>query len=322
MRFSQDLAAMLSWSDRSASVFGDMGMPLLDITETTMTGLGDGDQDGQSTNNPSLLSIPGALSGLPNGVCDVGTQEALGGNSTLSRSETRGTIDDLTGQVMALSSGARRAARQLERVGNTNTPLTVNSPVVNDAFEAANALVRIINSITLAKSTSSAPQPVFRDENDPRPTPDYGLMFLALASHQHVLALFRAICGSIQRSLGSMAVGSDQQQQALHGDGASSAQFVMVLQLIVHLINRLGRSLRMDSRNTAASGADDQVTGIALFHPHEPIPGLEGGEEAGDSPGIVDLAQDMLRRLPEEHVKLRQVIQGLQTLMEERLNTW
>jgi hypothetical protein len=121
-----------------------------------------------------------------------------------------------------------------------------------------------------------------------------------------------------------MALGSDQQQQALHGDGASSAQFVMVLQLIVHLINRLGRSLRMDSRNANASGsgADDQATGIALFHPHEPTPGLEGGDEPADSPGIIRLAQDMLRQLPEEHVKLRQVIQGLQTCMEERLNTW
>ncbi len=324
MQSSQDLAGVLSRSDVSGSVLSDMTFPLLDIAETTMPGFDDGDRYGWN-NNPSLSSIPMALP-VPSGhaTCsgdgDVGIQEGLGDSPALSRDESEGTVDALTGQVMALSTRATRATRQLDRAGSS-TPLTVNSPVVNEAFEAANALVRIINSIPLANSTSASSQPLPRDENEPQPTTDYGLVFLALASHQHVLALFRAISDSIQRSLGSMAPGSEQQQQALHGDGASSAQFVMVLQLVMHLINRVGRSLRMGSRNAAGSGADGQVTGIALLHPHELTFGLEGGEESGGSQCVVDLAQDMLRTLPDEHVNLRQVIQRLQTRMEERLYT-
>jgi hypothetical protein len=322
MQFSQDLAGALSRSDVSGSDLGDLTIPLLDIAETTMPGFDDGDPYGWN-NNPGFPPIPVALpvpsgDATCNGDCDFGTQESLGDSPALSQDEGKGTVDALTEQLMALSTRATRATRQLDRAASS-MPLTVNSPVVNEAFEAANTLVRIINSIPLANSISASSQPLPRDEDEPQPTTDYGLVFLALASHQHVLALFRAICDSIQRSLGSMAPGSEQQQQALHGDGASSAQFVMVLQLVMHLINRVGRSLRMRIRNAAGSGADGQVASIAFLRPHELTLGIEGGEESGGSQCVVDLAQHVLRTLPDEHIKLRQVIQGLQTRMEERL---
>lgn len=289
-------------------------MPLLDIAETTMPGFDDGDQYGWN-NNDSLPSIPAALPG-PSRDCDIRSQEDLGDSPALPRNESKGTVDALTGQIMALSTRATHATRQLDRA-DSSMPLTVNSPVVNEAFETADALVRIIINITLANSTPASSQLLSRDENEPQPTTDYGLVFQALASHQHVLALFRAICDSIQRSLGSMVPGSEQQQQALHSDEASPAQFVMVLQLIMHLTNRLGRGLQLESRNVAGSGANGQVTGISLFHPHELTPELEAGEKSGGSACVVDLAQDMLRKLPDEHIKLRQVIQALQTRMEE-----
>ncbi|KAF2122759.1 hypothetical protein BDV96DRAFT_681399 [Lophiotrema nucula] len=273
--------------------------------------------------NPSFSSIPVTLP-VSNGEvtwsrdCGVGTQEGPGDSPAHSRDEGKGTVDTLTGQLMALSTQVTRATRQLDCTGSI-TPLTVNSSVVNEAFEATNTLVRIINSIPLANSTSASSHPLPHDENEPKSNTDCGLIFLVLASHQHVLALFRGICDSIQRSLGSMAPGSEQQQQALHGDGASSAQFVMVLQLVIHLINRVCRTLRIGSRSAAGSGADDQATGIALLHPYELTFGLEGRDESGGSQCVINLAQDMLRTLPDEHVKLRQVIQGLQTRMEERL---
>lgn len=47
---------------------------------------------------------------------------------------------------MRLSNRATDATRELE-CATITTPLTVNSPVVNDAFEAANALVHIINDM-------------------------------------------------------------------------------------------------------------------------------------------------------------------------------
>lgn len=294
-QFSQDLAGVLSRSDD----LSDLTIPLL---ETTIPGFDDGDPYGWNNNSSFTCS----------GDCDDRAQEGLDASPALSRDEGKGTVDVLTGQLMALSTRATRTTRELHRASST-TPLTVNSPVVNETFEAANALVRIVHSIPLENCTSASSQPLPRDENGRQPTTDYGLVFLALASHQHVLSLFRAVCDSIQRSLGSMAPGSEQQQQALHGDEASSAQFVMVLQLVMHMINRVGRSLRMGSRNAAGS-----VTGT---HSHELTLGLEGGEESGGSQCVVDLAQDMLRTLPDEHIKLRQVIQGLQTCMEERIYT-
>lgn len=321
MHFSQDLAGVLSRNDVSGSDFGGMTIPLLDIAETIMPGSDDGDPYGWN-NNLNISSIPGALptpstDARYNGDCDVGTQESSGNSPALSQDEGKSTVDALTGQLLALSDQAMRVTRQLNRAGSCK-PLTVTSPVVNEAFEAANALVRIINSIPLVYSTSASSQPLLRIDGEPQPIADYGLVFLALASHQHILGLFKAICDSIQRSLGSMAPGSEQQQQALHGDGASSAQFVMVLQLVMHLINRVGRSLRMGNRKATGSGADGQVTGIPL-HPWVLTFRVEGEEESGGSQCVVDLAQNKLLTLPDEHVKLRQVIEGLQTCMEEKL---
>jgi uncharacterized membrane protein YgcG len=320
-QFSRDLTSVLSRSDVTASDLTDLTIPLL---ETTMPSFDDGDPYGWTTNNPSFTY---------NRDCDDDRIQEV--SPPLSRDEGNGndtTVDALAAQLMALSTQATRATRELDRTG-TATPLTVNSPVVNEAFEAANALVRIINSIPLATSTyttcSSSHQPPPRDESErqlqqqQQPATDYGLVFLALASHQHILALFRAVCDSIQRSLGSIAPGSAQRQQALHSsDGASSAQFVMVLQLVMHLINRVGRSLRMGSRGGAAAGSSSSSSSH-----HELLTfGLEGGEESGGGGGsssnsqcVVDLAQLMLRTLPDEHVKLRQVIQGLQTCMEEKV---
>lgn len=65
--------------------------------------------------------------------------------------ETARTPEDIiTGQLISLSSRTTRATRELENSGST-MPLRVNSPVVNEAFEAANALVQIINSTLLQR---------------------------------------------------------------------------------------------------------------------------------------------------------------------------
>ncbi|OCK73569.1 hypothetical protein K432DRAFT_430522 [Lepidopterella palustris CBS 459.81] len=258
-------------------------MPSLD---TTMACIDDGDAYSWN-NNPDLTY---------NRDGDDRTQVGSGTSPTISRDEGKET---LTGQLMKLSNRAMGATRELECAAIT-TPLTVNSPVVNEAFEAANALVRIINSIPLADSTYGSSQSLSRERQLPT---EYSLIFLALASHQHVLALFRAICDSIKRSLGSILQGTESQQQTLHGAGSSSAQFIMVLQLIMHLLNRIGRSLRMGNRRNT-----DQH--MLTFEP-------EGGEESGSLQGIVDSAQVMLRTLPDEHVKLSEVIQELQVCVEE-----
>lgn len=103
-------------------------------------------------------------------------------------------------------------------------------------------------------------------------------------------------------------MGSDQQQQTLHGDGASPAQFVMILRLVLYLTNRLDRSLQIGSEKAVYQIVDGQATGIALFPPQGLTPEIEGGEEGGGFPSVVDLAQDMVRNLPDEHINLRQII--------------
>lgn len=160
---------------------------------------------------------------------------------------------------MKLSNRAVGAARELECAVIT-TPLTVKSPVVNEAFEAANALVRIINSIPLADSTYGSSQPLSPKRQVPA---EYSLIFQALSAHQHVLSLFRAVFDSIKRSLGSILQETEpQQQKSLHGDGSSSAQFIMVLQLIMYVVNRIGRSLRSGNRsNTGQSMLTSQAKG-------------------------------------------------------------
>jgi hypothetical protein len=63
------------------------------------------------------------------------------------------------------------------------TPSTVDSLIVNEAFEAANALMRIINSIPLADGTYSSSQPSSRDKCERQLPTEYSQIFLALASH-------------------------------------------------------------------------------------------------------------------------------------------
>lgn len=81
----------------------------------------------------------------------------------------------------------------------------------------------------------------------------------------------------IKRSLGSIVQGNELQQQTLHGAGSSSAQLIMVLQLIMHLLNRIGHSLRMGNREN--SDQDDLTFGP------------DSGGESGSLQSMVDSAQ-------------------------------
>lgn len=199
---SQDLSSVLSSSDVSGYDLNVLMMPSLD---TSMPCIDDGDAYSWNNNHDLIY----------NRDIDNRTQEGSGTSPTLSQDEGKET---LTGQLMKLSNRATGATRELECAVIT-TPLTANSPVVNEAFEAANALVRIINSIPLADSIYGSSQPLSRDESERQLPTEYSPIFLALASHQHVLALFRAVCDSIKRSLGSIVQGTEPQQQALHGAG-------------------------------------------------------------------------------------------------------
>jgi hypothetical protein len=226
--------------------------------------------------------------------------------------------DALAAQLVALSQRATRAVRRLARPGRA--PLTVSSREVNEALEDTNTLIRIINSIT----------PAERDANKPDPEPpsplDHGLAFSALACHQHLVALFRAICDAIHRCLKDQQ--QQQQQQPQHHllrqrsdvEPSVIAQFVMVLQLLMHLINRMDRSfIRIPSWAGPTPSMSGYISPTPSVANHQAIDPIQSDTLSGASAppsGLLSLVQDIVGAIPNEHVKLRHVIQQLQTEME------
>ncbi|KAJ4259559.1 hypothetical protein NW762_007488 [Fusarium torreyae] len=236
------------------------------------------------------------------------------------------TIQEFSLQLAAISQRATRATRRLQRADCP--PPTVSSPEVNEAFEDTNNLLRIANNITNTYAH------LFDEASSSLVALDYGLVFSALASHQHLLALFKAICHLIQRCLESMTSANQhrqQQQQRLHdGDiGPSSvAQFVMVLQLLMHLINQMDRNLAQ------ANGPDGHGLETSLGGQATPITPSTGYEDIvqrmlinrGDKNNTKGSSQSpcrlptigkvVLGAIPDEHKRLRQFIQELQTRIE------
>lgn len=220
-------------------------------------------------------------------------------NSQTMEDDDQDPAGALSWQLMSLSQRAKRTVRRLASAGHG--PLTVSSPEVSEALEDTNTLLRIINTITLEPSRANNCLP-----------------FLALACHQHLIAMFQAICDAIHRCLQSK---NEQQQQTL---GPSSvAQFVMVLQLLVHLINRMDRSLFSSNQPLGAgvptSGYITPVTSEMADH-HALVPkqseAAAGVSSAPAPVGLLVLVQDIMGTIPKEHENLRKVIQQLQTEME------
>ncbi|TPX13568.1 uncharacterized protein E0L32_006039 [Thyridium curvatum] len=216
-------------------------------------------------------------------------------------------VGALNAELTALNSRTVLSMRSLILPGGA--PLTVNSPVVNDAFEATTELIRIINTIahiSVPKSHEDHGHVV----TDGRSSMTSGLVFLSLAVHQHLLGLFRAICNSVERCLDSISSSSKSQQRGLHGEGPSSAQFVMVLQLLIHLIGRMDRSLFSNTMSLTGENQGSSADSI--------VSGYMGGD-SWDSEGsqcVIVLAQAIVETLPEEHVKLKDLIQLLLKRME------
>ncbi|KAI1173370.1 hypothetical protein F4777DRAFT_558239 [Nemania sp. FL0916] len=233
--------------------------------------------------------------------------------------------EGLSSQLTSLSQRTAQAVRRLVRPGRG--PLTVASPEVSEALEDTNILIRIINNIASRDHDDATLDPS---------TTNYGLAFSALACHQHLVALFRAICDAIHQCIQSKKEELQQQQQyhrtQQHSDvGPSSvAQFVMVLQLLMHLINRIDRSLFQNNPtmwHCATFSSNGHITpstpDIADHHSIDPILSAVTAESSSSSSssssaqgGLLVLVHDIMGTIPKEHEKLRQVIQNLQTEME------
>ncbi|KAB5530406.1 hypothetical protein GE09DRAFT_1252611 [Coniochaeta sp. 2T2.1] len=291
---------------------GVLGSDLGDLTGT-FPGLDDatnvvGSFDGTDPWGRHLFS-PLSLGGPTVNTAAIGDHKLGGTHRSLSTSDDEDPVEAANAELAALNARAMRATRSLMRPGTA--PLTVNSPLVNEAFEATTALIRIINSIPHISASNLPGDQSVTTTTTGQSTMTFGLVFLALASHQHLLGLFRAICDSVERSLESINTEIKQQQRGgLHGEGPSSAQFVMVLQLLMHLIGRMDRSLF----NSTAIPKGEMTRSSA-----EQIMSSYVGGESWESQGsqcVFVLAQAIVETLPEEHVKLKRLIQILLTRME------
>lgn len=107
-------------------------------------------------------------------------------------------------------------------------------------------------------------------------------------------------------------------QQYADGGVSTVAQFVMVLQLLLHLINRMDWSLFQQSSSKSDSG---QITPISPENiNHNALDALQsGGMADGSSPhgSLRLLLKDIVAAVADEHEKLRQRIRKLQTEMEQ-----
>ncbi|KAF4952469.1 hypothetical protein FGADI_6703 [Fusarium gaditjirri] len=217
-------------------------------------------------------------------------------------------LQELTSQAMAVSTKTISATSAL--LHPSSSPPTVSSQYVNQAVDGTRSLVRIINTISINISRE-------KDENTPEGLPDCGiggLVLTALACQQHLLDLFKAICKSIEqcidvKSRGKIAFETNHGTSLLGDPAPSSAQFTMVLQLLVHLINRLDRCLFTSTQTTPSpttyQGVMDQMRTE------------KGVDESGsDRTSIPGFAQGSITGLPQEHNRLRQIISQLQGQMD------
>ncbi|KAL6232009.1 hypothetical protein BDW75DRAFT_243368 [Aspergillus navahoensis] len=230
------------------------------------------------------------------------------------------TSTSLFSQLISLSQRAKQGIRRLARPGQT--PLTVSSPEVNEALENTNALIRIMNNITAPISDS--------DSDDMNINPigintDRGLAFLALACHQHLVALFRAICDAVCRCLQDREEHRNCQYNSSEIGPSCVAQFIMVLQLLVHLINRMDRSLAASmnqnqkspsSMSLGAAGNGNNFPSSAGHHQYDPLMSETATDGSSPPGGLLVVVKEIVGTIPNEHEKLRQVIQKLQTEME------
>lgn len=271
--------------------------------------------------SPTSLNSLAAPSGADAGPMSTApsTIDGCEDSKDIDDDNNKDPTDALSSQLTSLSPRATRAIRRLDRPGRA--PLTVSSPEVNAALEDTNTLIRIINDITAPDCDNTTPDPA---------TTKCGLAFSALACYKHLVALFRAICDAIHRCIESKKEHQQRQEQQQHHHrsrshsdvGPSSvAQFVMVLQLLMHLINRIDRSLFQKSQpmwhgaRLSTGGHINPVTPDTANHidPMQSEAAMGGSSSPG---GLLVLVHDIVGTIPNEHEKLRQLIQKLQTEME------
>ncbi|KAJ1338625.1 RNA polymerase II-specific transcription factor-like protein [Microdochium nivale] len=236
----------------------------------------------------------------------------------------------LFSQLTAVSERAMRTTCRLSRGSGTNsgaTALMVSSPEVNEALEDTNTLISTVNDIMTAAATAGC-------DGSMTATDCAGLAFSALACHQNLMTLFRAICDAIKSRL--QAKGEEREQQLYTAQNNSGvgplnvAQFVMVLQLLMHLISRMGRILEIS--NTASEREGRFIAPAAVLDcsivaiDDHAISNVPPGQPTASSAtsvhqstrrsGLLEHVQEIVGNIPGERERLRRIIQQLQAEMD------
>lgn len=242
--------------------------------------------------------------------------------------ETDANYEDTTSllfsQLTAISQRAMQTARRLVHSGTGAgvTTLMVSSPEVNEALEDTERLISTANDIMKAAATA-------RRDDSMTTTDCTGLAFSALACHQNLMTLFRAIYDAIEGRLQAKKEEREQQQHAARDNSGMGpldvAQFVMVLQLLMHLINRMDRFLVISPTTTEqesqfiASGAlldcsnmatDDYANDIFVGQSTASL--ATPAHHSTRRSGMLEHVQEIIGNLPLERERLKLIIQKLQ----------
>lgn len=250
-----------------------------------------------------------------------------------------------TSRLAALATRATHTAKHIAP-SDTSAPLIVSSPQVEEVFDVTSTLLCILDSVSEALRVASSSSPESASEPvDASLTQDPGLVFLILACYQRLLDSFQAMCNSIRRSLRSMSPngtghhGTLSWKRTLHGDEGRPcvAQFVMVLQLVSHLLNQLDRALNPSSVTSLPRRQESWSSfDFAAITDHNASPswmrmppgspnGSQGdaasflfGQEAdakkssNRKQGFMGLAKGVLMKVPDQHTTLNNQIRELQ----------
>lgn len=213
---------------------------------------------------------------------------------------TTALLQTLQQQIMMLNSDILSVKHQLL---SDRSPASVSSLCVSKALEGTKTWLRIVQgmlSITTPVEPHGAPKEAAVGVNCA--SADLGAMtMMILAGHQNLLSLFGAICGSIEQNLRTMTDRRDSHSSKIllqHEALPSAAQFTMVLQLLLHLVNRVDRVL-LSTRDASDGGMEP------LHEPHK-----------RSSMGILSLTQSLIQTMPYAHASLQKTILALQARVE------
>jgi hypothetical protein len=197
-----------------------------------------------------------------------GTKSPPGDRVTHGIPDVTFLLDPTEAAMEKLSELSIRIYRANSRLRSQKT-VSITSTTMNDIFSASCSFVRVVNQVIWSRG-NAIPMSVgeTRDtENFGLPGTsklDMGVGLMILASYQRLVAAFESICSSLQGQLRSRLPRGAKEYGADQGLMESpTAQAVMVIKLISHLLGRLDRALGPIGEHIASRPAGNSQQAIS-----------------------------------------------------------